>query len=501
MSTTAGYHATLAYPGVFHRELTPTWLHATTTALGHGAPDLRGPYTWCELGCGPGLSTLIAAATHPQGRFIAVDFDAKAIARGQALAEASGIGNVAFMLASFAELAEAAPEVLPPLDFIVLHGVLSWLSPGNRQAVLRVIERWLKPGGIACLAYMSQPGSAPMMAMQRVLKRSAEISPSPTGGLNDGFSLLQALRDGGAGQFVVVPDMKAQLTQASRQPPGYLAHEFLGEHWDPLHAADIIAAMERAGMGFLGSATPLENIDAVSLPAATLGTISGIGDTALRETAKDIARNQSLRRDLYQRDPTRLSPSDHRAALMRQRFIALPGAPTDGMLRFETRIGPVDGPTEMFAPLLRELARGQPVAFSELLALPAYAGRGGLLNQALQMLTWAGYVHPEQPVPDIAAARALNQAILQATMAGDDYDTLAAPAIGSGLPASRTAMLAAQALSADPSLRGPTLLRAVRALASDGVDEKLLADFELRLRPGWQRLGMLPHFSTASPPS
>ncbi|MBW7902513.1 MAG: methyltransferase regulatory domain-containing protein [Rhodocyclaceae bacterium] len=486
-----GYHAGLAYPALFHRELTPAWLAATVTALGHRAPGLAAPYAWCELGCGPGLTTLIAAAANPGGRFYGVDFDPAAIAHAGALAEEAGIGNAHFQRRSFAALAEADAAALPPLDFIVLHGVLSWISADNRRAVMRIVERWLKPGGIACLGYMAQPGSAPMMAMQRVLRRSAEVAGAAKG-LASGFALLRGLRDGGAGQFAVVPELGAQLDQAARHSAGYLAHEFLGEHWEPLHVADMLAAAGQAGCSFVGSATPLENIDAVSLPGGTQAAIGAIADTALRETAKDIARNQTLRRDIHQRGARPLTAAEHRDALLVQRFAALPGAPAGGALRFETRIGPVDGPAEMFAPLLERLAGAGSASFRDLLASPGYAGRGGLLNQACQMLLWAGYLHPCQSVSDAAPAQALNRALWRRAAAGHDYAWVAAPAVGSGLPAGRAAMLAAHALDNDPSLRGPALVAAVRALDAGAADARTLAAFEHDALPAWRRLGVLP---------
>jgi SAM-dependent methyltransferase len=482
-----GYHAELAYPAFFHRELTPAWLATLLTALGYRAPDLSAPYTWCELGCGPGLTALITAAANPGGCFYAVDFDPAAIEHARALADEAALGKLRFLHTSFAELAQADEAALPPLDFIVLHGVLSWISPENRQAVRCIVERWLKPGGIACFAYMSQPGGAPMMALQRLLRRCAETSAEAAAGIETGSALLRALRDGGAGQFTVVRGLGVQLDHMAAQSPGHLAHEFLGAHWEPLHVADMLAALAEIGCGFLGSATPQENIDAVSIPARSLPAIVAIEDVALRETAKDIARNQSLRRDIYQRAPQPLSADEHRAALESLSFVALPGAPQEGALRFETRIGPVDGPAAMFSPLLKALSDGKPHAFRELMTLPGYAGRGGLLNQATQMLLWAGYLHPVPPGADAAPAQALNRALWRAA-AGREYGWIAAPVIGSGLPADRLAMLSAHALRLQRSG-----IEDRESAAPDGgkIDAPALAAFERETLPAWRRLGAL----------
>ena len=83
-----GYVTDVAYPDYFHRELMPVWLCSALQALGRRTPDLQQPYTWLELGCGTGISTVIAAATNPQGQFIGLDLNPDAIAQAQALAQA-----------------------------------------------------------------------------------------------------------------------------------------------------------------------------------------------------------------------------------------------------------------------------------------------------------------------------------------------------------------------------------------------------------------------------
>ena len=76
------------------------------------------------------------------------------IAAARHLVQRSGLDNVEFQQADFAAWAERSE--LPLCDFIVLHGVFSWISPASQQAVLKIIERSLKPGGICYVGYMSQ---------------------------------------------------------------------------------------------------------------------------------------------------------------------------------------------------------------------------------------------------------------------------------------------------------------------------------------------------------
>ena len=393
-----GDAADAVYPMHFHREQMPTWLHATATALGVRAPALVQGYRWCELGCGAGLTALVAAACNPAGRFTAVDVDAAQIARARTLAERAGLANLEFVHADLRDFADAAHGAF---DFIVCHGVWAWVSDAVRAAIVSTVARHLAPGGIAAIGYMSHPGASQLQAAQRLLHEATRhLEGDATTRMTTALALLRDLADGGAGLFAEHPGALRQLEAMERETPGYLVHEFGGAHWQPQHAAEVIRAFADAGCGFIGSATPIENIDALSVPAALQARLRSLPPGPLAETARDIARNQSLRRDLFQKDARRLDDAAHLAALDALVFAAMPGAPDtlDDDLHFDTRIGPVHGPRELCAPVLARLAQA-PAQFAELRTLAPFAAAPGLLNQTLQALTWAGLVHACVPTP------------------------------------------------------------------------------------------------------
>ncbi len=425
-----GYVADAAYPMHFHREQMPVWLHATATALGFRAPDPARPYRWCELGSGAGLTALIAAACNPGGRFTAVDADGAQVAHARDIAERAGLVNLEFVHADLRDYAMHDGEAF---DFIVSHGLWAWVSDAVRASVLTIAERRLVPGGLLALGYMSHPGASPLQGVQRLLHEAGRhLDGDAASRAATALALLRELADGGAGVFAEHPGALRQLEAMEREPAGYLAHEFLGAHWQPQHVADVIRAFAGVGCGFLGSATPIENIDALSIPAALQGRLRALPPGPLAETARDLARNQSLRRDLFQKDARRLDDVAHLAALDALVFAALPGAPStlDGDLRFDTRIGPVTGAHALFAPALDALAQG-PQTFAALRTRAPYADAPGLLNQVMQALTWAGLVHPCPPARRDVAAGAPAQRL--AALSGIPSLALL-PAIGSAVP-------------------------------------------------------------------
>jgi len=418
------------YPMHFHREQMPAWLHATATALGVRAPDLARPYRWCELGSGAGLTALVAAACNPSGRFTAVDADAAQITQARGIAERAGLANLEFV---HADLREYATQTGEAFDFIVSHGLWAWVSDAVRESMLAIVDRRLAAGGLLELGYMSHPGASQLQGAQRLLHEAGRhLEGDAASRSATALSLLRELADGGAGFFAEHPGATRQLDAMAREPAAYIAHEFLGAHWQPQHVADVIRAFAGVGCGFVGSATPIENIDALSIPGQLQARLRTLPPGPLAETARDLARNQSLRRDLFQRDARRLDDAAHLDALDALVFAALPGAPAtlEGDLRFDTRIGPVTGARALFAPALEALAQG-PVSFADLRLLAPYDAAPGLLNQALQALTWAGFAHACLPSSRDTAADALSRQL--SPLPGVPALALL-PAIGSAAP-------------------------------------------------------------------
>jgi len=445
----------VAYPDHFHREVMPVWLASTLQALGRRWPDIGKPYVWLDLGCGTGISTLIAAATNPLGRFIGVDFNAGEIAEARQLAERAGVGNAVFLQASFDQLLDDPEHGLPECDFIVMHGVYSWIDADMRQAVHRVVQQRLRPGGVFYVSYITHPGTASFSAAQRMLRLVAQATAGSTDDrIKHGVAWLKRLADHGAGYFTEHAPASREVSRLDAMDPAYLAHEFLNPEWQAFHVSDVIASMDAIGCDYAGSASLLENIDALSIPgkmAPVMAEMVRAGwDAARMETARDIARNQNQRRDIYQKRSgagSLLTADAHRQVLLRQRVIALPEAPGlediqtqagKADLAFETRIGPVSIAGGYVAPLLRALRQG-PRSYADFLALPEYRRNPGMVSQLLQALAWVGWVHFLRPDETGGAAQGAHER-LRAVLDERSRERgaphyLPVPAIGSAIPA------------------------------------------------------------------
>lgn len=387
------------YPAHFHKEIQPVWLSSLVGFLGAVVPDITTPYSYCELGCGVGINLLIAAATNPQGQFVGVDFNEKHLAIARSAAQSIGLKNIRFIQEDFAGFAKSNNLFF---DFIVTHGVWSWVSPLQQQSVMRVVAKSLKPKGLFYLHYMCHPGATRMIPVQKLLNELAhQLSGTSEQNVQAGIDLLGRLDE--VGVFWDQPALSANVQALKQKNASYLAHDFLNDHWRPQHSVDVHRLVAQADVVYLGSADAFENLDNLSIPGGVQPLLANLSSPVLREVVKDLSRNQHQRRDLFQRNPVRLSTQEHLECVAAMRFRLLPGAPRSGGLSFATPIGEIQGPEEVFSPLLERLAEC-PTSFDELSRLPVFSGKPGLLSQSLQMLMWRGCVHPlregEQPDPD-----------------------------------------------------------------------------------------------------
>lgn len=122
----------------------------------HGGP--RAPihgYRVLELGCADGANLLPMAWFRRHADFVGIDGARSSIDAATQRAAALGLTNVRFVHADFAH---AHARIDGEFDFVLAHGVLSWIAPDVRDALLQLCAQRLRPGGLLYLNYNTQPG-------------------------------------------------------------------------------------------------------------------------------------------------------------------------------------------------------------------------------------------------------------------------------------------------------------------------------------------------------
>jgi SAM-dependent methyltransferase len=386
-----GYGADIPYLRDFKPMLAPAWLDHVALVGGIDPPDRRGGFAWCDLGCGQGVTAAILAATHPGGTFEGIDAMEVHVDHGRRLAAMAAITNVRFHAADFAAALELE---LPQFDYIVAHGVYSWIDRESQRGLRRFIDRRLKPGGLVYLSYNALPGWARDLAFQRLVNEVGRTFPGDSAArFAAGAGIARALADAGVAAFAESFILKQLNERPEDYSPAYLVHEFMPAAWQPLWVTEVRTAMAAVGLEPVGSATLSENFDWMVLDEPARKTLASIADADARELVRDYFLDQRLRCDVFARDNRRIDPGERAERLLAGTF-ALARPLCEIRYRTATPAGPMHYDSPATRAIIAVVARG-----------PRTLTAGTQDLKALLTLCAAGDIMPVQagysPVGDI----------------------------------------------------------------------------------------------------
>lgn len=442
----SGYVVDIDYTHGFYQELTPSLLCFLTLLQGIQPPALdREGLSYCELGCGQGFSTNLLAAVNPHIQFHATDFNPSHVVGARTLAQSAGLRNVHFLDDSFAEFLNRGD--LPDFDFITLHGIYSWISPENRQAIVRFIAKRLKPGGIVYISYNCMPGWASMMPLRRLLAEHAEAqgsSRSLPSRVKASLEFAERLSGLDTRYFANHPKLATQIKGLKDKSPNYIAHEYFNRELTPFYFMDVAQELSEAKLTWVGSANVADTIDALHLTKEQQQLLAEIDSIALRQTVRDHIIDQQFRRDIFVKGPLQLGKKPAQEKWLDTRFF-LSSKGSDIPRKLQGLRNQIILKPEIYDPLIAALEQG-PRTLRDVMSEPALATMDvSRLIQAITFLAAQGVCHPclperGDPERKLYAGR-FNKAVVEHARHDRKYTHLASGVTGGGIKADQISQL------------------------------------------------------------
>lgn len=131
----------------------PTRLHALAKIKGLNPPILETANV-LEIGCSFGGNLLPFAFKYPKSNIVGVDLAENQICIGKQMIEEIGISNIQLIAGDISEISFSDTK----FDYIICHGVFSWVPETVQNAILDTIQKYLSPNGIAFISYNTYPG-------------------------------------------------------------------------------------------------------------------------------------------------------------------------------------------------------------------------------------------------------------------------------------------------------------------------------------------------------
>jgi SAM-dependent methyltransferase len=271
-----------------------------------------------EIGCASGGNLIPMAYGLPGSRFVGIDLSELQVAEGRARIEALGLGNVRIEAMSVLDLDERWGQ----FDYIVCHGVYSWVEPAVQDWILRIAGRQLRPNGIAYVSFNTYPGWHLRESVRHMMRYHAMPFDTPAERIEQARALLDFLagavpHEGNAyGQVLA-----RELDLLARCSDSYLYHEHLEPTNAPLYFHQFAERAAAHGLQYLAEADFAAMLTG-RFPPEVAATLEGISaDIIHLEQYMDFVRNRQFRQTLLCREGLKvrraLSP-----AVMRGMYLA-----------------------------------------------------------------------------------------------------------------------------------------------------------------------------------
>ena len=245
MDTLASYDE-LPYDSLPLPETQPDFLAAVAKLHGFDAPD-PAQARILELGCAAGGNLIPLAWRWPGAECVGVELSRVQAEAGTDFIRRLGLFNARIVHGDLAVL----PAGLGEFDYILAHGVFSWVPPTIQRALLDVCRRHLAPHGVAYISFNVTAGWARLLPLRTALiERTA-------GGLSAPERCAEARR--------VLDELETEWTDPlllkeiaylKSAAPSYLFHEYLAACNTPMRFAEFAAQLDDHDLRYLGEAGP-----------------------------------------------------------------------------------------------------------------------------------------------------------------------------------------------------------------------------------------------------
>lgn len=293
----------------------PDLLYATARAHGLATtPPDRARIL--ELGCAHAVNLLPIAAALPDARLVGIDRSASQIARAAADIRTTGLVNLEVRCADVMTVAFGDER----FDYVIAHGLFSWVPDAVRDRVLALSREVLAPGGVVYLSYNAMPAWGLRGGVRRALHELVDAAAPPHTRVEQARAALAWL--------AVDPDDTAEgvllaeeIAELRRRSDAYLLHEYLVPDARAYWLREFMALAEGAGLAYVDELAPI-GLDDDALAAVRARIAGRVADPVAREQLLDVLVHRQFRatvlagRDAV-RGPAEVVPAPVRSTVAR----------------------------------------------------------------------------------------------------------------------------------------------------------------------------------------
>lgn len=273
-----------------------------------------------ELGCAHAVNLVPMAFHLPEARFLGIDLSPGQIERATRRVAALALHNLELQQADVLDVDLGERR----FDYIIAHGLFSWVPEPVRTRVLALCRAHLADTGVAYLSYNAMPAWGIRGAVRQALLEAVDLTAEAPEQLRAARAALEQLARieplAGTAEGAL---LAAELEGLRDKPDAYLLHEYLVPQSRAFYLREVVELAGQAGLRWLGDVAPTGLPPGV-LRATRQALRALSGDPLVIEQLADIVGFRQFRASLLVPAHARLDPAPDLAALLAEGHLAAP---------------------------------------------------------------------------------------------------------------------------------------------------------------------------------
>ncbi|MCC6540226.1 MAG: class I SAM-dependent methyltransferase [Bryobacterales bacterium] len=213
----------IPYPMYLSEDMYPDHLAVKAWFQGIQAPPPNASRV-LELGCGAGWSLMAFGYALPGTQFYGIDLCEPDIRRGQEWVDRLGLKNVHLRSGDVMEVGEADGQ----FDYIVAHGLFSWVPDFVRDHILAICRDRLAPNGVAYLSFNALPGGHIRLMLREMLLIHTRAQTSDAARIEMAYQLIDMLTKPPTPESVYHQALAKAAERFANQPRQQILFDELG---------------------------------------------------------------------------------------------------------------------------------------------------------------------------------------------------------------------------------------------------------------------------------
>lgn len=384
------------YPKTSHRLTHVRRLESLATLMGM-APASLDRCRVLELGCAAGWNLIPQAREFPDSEFVGIDVSGEQIRAGQRAVEATGLQNVTLSQGDIL----AIDASLGCFDYILCHGVFSWVPETVQDRILDICRNNLNPSGVALVSYNVYPGWHFLEGVRDMMLFHTRPYTKTGEKIRQARAVLDLMGANANPETPYGRMLAREMDRIRRADDTYLFHDHLETENNPLYFHEFVERAGRRGLQYLSDSN-FPRMMPHGIPKQVAQALAKAPMVQM-EQYLDFLRNTSFRHSLLCHKDVALQ-RNIKPEILDRLHLALTELPTDVDLDPDTadegRISFKRGTFQTSDPLVKaaflKLVSSWPHAAS--LDELVESDKGGGLATALLQTVFSGiteaYVHP-----------------------------------------------------------------------------------------------------------